>query len=545
MAVLPRDVSARRALLFNHRSEECAALGLRSFIERNTVVAMETLPCTNARWMSRNCCALAALLLFSSALHFEPVQPALLSTGGAFTNAFADYDGDGDLDLFVGFNGALNRLYRNDAGTLLDVAAQVGVAEARATRAVAWGDFDSDGDPDLLVGFAPGRESLVKLYRNDRGRFSDVARVAGLALDSGAVRQPVWVDFDGDGDLDLFLAFRDRANALFRNDSGRFTDVATAVGLADPRKSVGAVWFDYDEDGDLDLYVANMDGNANGLWRNDRGTFVDDAAGAGLMWGGRLPGDASNGTVRPCVADVNNDGHLDLFMANYGRNGVFLNRGAGKFEDVSAMWGMTIDARHDACAFADFDNDGNIDVYVNGTVTGGKSYRDYLYRNEGTNFVDVTPMNIEVLEADHGVQWADFDGDGDEDLALTGSQAAGMHHLMRNLLSGTDPRRSLRVAVTDSAGRAVHAGAEVRVYAAGSRMLLGTRWIDAGSGYDAQSAMPVHFGLRRTGAVDVEVIAPLAGNRRATIRSRVNPRDWSGCVLTIAIGATASLRRCR
>lgn len=495
--------------------------------------------------MSRHCYALTALLIFSNAPRFEPVQAALLSTGGAFTNAFADYDSDGDLDLFVGFNGAPNRLYRNDAGALIDVAAQVGVAEARATRAVAWGDYDSDGDPDLLVGFAPGRESLIKLYRNDRGHFSDVARVAGLALDSGAVRQPVWVDFDGDGDLDLFLAFRDRANALFRNDGGRFTDVATAVGLADPRKSVGAVWFDYDEDGDLDLYVANMDGNANGLWRNDRGTFVDDAASAGLMWGGRIPGDAGNGTVRPCVADVNNDGHLDLFMANYGRNGVFLNRGAGKFEDVSAMWGMTVDARHDACAFADFDNDGRVDLYVNGTVTGGKSYRDYLYRNEGKAFADVTPMNVEVLEADHGVQWADFDGDGDEDLALTGSQANGMHHLMRNLLPAKDARRSLRVAVTDSAGRAVHAGAEIRVYAAGSRVLLGTRWIDAGSGYDAQSAMPVHFGLRRPGAVDVEVITPLAGNRRVAKRLRVNPRDWSGCVLAIAIGATASPRRCR
>ncbi len=520
-------------------------LGLRSFPGENTVPAMNILPWTTVRLMSRSSCALAALVVYSSAPLFEAVQPALLSAGGAFTNAFSDYDGDGDLDLFVGFNGAPNRLYRNDAGTLVDVALQAGVADARATRAVAWGDFDHDGDPDLLVGFAPGRESVIKLYRNDRGNFTDIAREAGLALDSGAVRQPAWVDVDGDGDLDLFLAFRDRANALFRNDSGHFSDVAAAVGLADPRKSVGAVWFDYDEDGDLDVYVANMDGDANGLWRNDGGSFVDNAATAGLMWGGRIPGDVSNGTVRPCVADVNNDGHLDLFMANYGRNGVFLNRGAGKFEDVSAAWGMTVDARHDACAFADVDNDGKVDVYVNGTVTGGKSYRDYLFRNEGSSFTDVTPPNIQALEADHGVQWADFDRDGDEDLALTGSQATGMHHVMRNLLSETDARRSLRVAVTDSAGRAVYAGAEIRVYAAGSRLLLGTRWIDAGSGYDAQSAMPVHVGLRRTGLVDVEVITPLAGSRRVVKRSRVNPRDWRGCVLTIAIGATASLRRCR
>ncbi len=69
---------------------------------------------------------------------------------------------------------------------------------------------------------------------------------------TGAVRQPAFVDFDGDGDLDLFIAFRDRANALYRNDAGKFTDIAAAIGLADPRRTVGAVWFDYDEDGDLD-----------------------------------------------------------------------------------------------------------------------------------------------------------------------------------------------------------------------------------------------------------------------------------------------------
>jgi len=476
---------------------------------------------------------------------FEPTQPTLLSAGGAFTNAFADYDGDGDLDLFVGFNGAPNRLYRNDAGTLVDVAAEAGLAEARATRAMAWGDYDGDGDADLLVGFAPGRESLLKLYRNDRGRFSDVARDAGLARDSGAVRQPVWSDFDADGDLDLFLAFRDRPNAMYQNDAGRFTDVAAALGLADGRKTVGAVWFDFDEDGDLDVYVANMDGDANGMWRNDGGKFVDVAGAAGLQWGGRAPGDAANGTVRPCVADVNNDGRLDLFMANYGKNGVFLNRGSGKFEDVSAAWGMTIDARHDACALADYDNDGRIDVYVNGTVTGGKSYRDYLYRNEGNRFVDVTPTSIETLEADHGVQWADFDGDGDEDLALTGSQATGMHHLMRNLLPSAVARRSLRIAITDSAGRAIHAGAEVRVYRAGSRELLGTRWVDAGSGYDAQSAVPVHFGLPRRGMVDVEVIVPARGARVPVRRARVDPRDWVKCPFTIAVGGAVPKRRCR
>src|SRR5690349_5981621 len=98
---------------------------------------------------------LAAALLLAAAPappRFEPVQRELLGAGGTLVNAWADYDGDGDPDLFVGFNGgsASNRLYRNDAGVLVDVAAAAGIADARATRAAAWGDFDADGDPDLV-----------------------------------------------------------------------------------------------------------------------------------------------------------------------------------------------------------------------------------------------------------------------------------------------------------------------------------------------------------------------------------------------------------
>ncbi len=104
----------------------------------------------------------------SGALRFEPVDPDRLSAGATFLNAWADFDGDDDLDLFVGMGSGPNRLYRNDKGVLTDVAAAVGVADARATRAAAWGDADADGDPDLLVGFTPGAAPLLKIYRNDQ-----------------------------------------------------------------------------------------------------------------------------------------------------------------------------------------------------------------------------------------------------------------------------------------------------------------------------------------------------------------------------------------
>jgi hypothetical protein len=480
--------------------------------------------------------ALVAVLAAQTAVpRFEALQPDRLSSGGALVNAFADYDGDGDPDLFVGFDKTPNRLYRNDDGRLTDVGEGAGIADARSTRAAAWGDMDADGDPDLLVGFTAGEGSTLRLYRNDSGHFTDVTAASGLSTDGGAVRQPVWVDVDGDGDLDLFVAFRDRANAFFRNEGGRFTNVADEVGLADARKTVGAVWFDYDDDGDLDLYTGNMDGDANALFRNTGGRFENVAAAAGVAWGGRVPGEATGGTVRPCAADVNGDGRLDLFMANYGPNGLFLNDGSGGFSDVSAAWGVAIDSHYDTCAFADIDNDGDLDYYVNGTVAGSTHYPDYLLRNTGARFEDVTPDNIRAFKASHGVQWADVDDDGDLDLSLAGSAADGTHAVLLNDLPAEARARSLRIRVLDARGRATLAGSEVRVYAAGTTRLLGVRLVDSGSGYDAQSDLPVHFGLPDLSPVDIRVQTRQNGHSHAETVRGLSPERLAGRVYELRL----------
>jgi hypothetical protein len=465
---------------------------------------------------------------------FTVVQRDALGLGTSFTNAAADFDRDGDLDLFVGFGGVANRLYRNDKGQLTDVAPTAGVSVARAVRSAAWADYDGDGDPDLLVGFAPGPTSVLELYRNDAGQFTVVTAAAGLSVATGGVRQFSFVDVDGDNDLDLFVAFRDRANMLFRNGSGTFTEVADALGLADTRKSVGAAWFDADEDGDLDLIVANQDGDANALFRNDGDRFVDVGAAMGVAWGGRAAALATNGSVRPCAADADGDGHFDLFFANYGPNGLFLKRGA-LFSDVSTAWGVATDGRYDACAFADIDHDGALDLYVNGTVTGGVNYPDFLYRNTGAAYREVTPDSLKALQADHGVLWFDVDRDGDLDLALTGAQPNGMHFVLRNELDSASARRSLAVRVTDAAKRATRAGAEVRVYRAGTRQLLGTRLVDTGSGYNAQSDMPVHFGFATVQRLDVEVTWPSRGTRRRVLVRNVLPQRYAGRALEIVV----------
>jgi hypothetical protein len=171
---------------------------------------------------------------------------------------------------------------------------------------------------------------------------------------------------------------------------------------------------------------------------------------------------------------------------------------------------------------------------VNGTVTGGISYRDALFRNLGNRFVEVTPDSVAAMQADHGVQWADIDGDGDEDLSLTGARPDGMHLILLNLLPEETARRSLRVRVLDANGRATRAGAEVRVYAAGTRRVLATRLVDTGSGYNAQNDMPVHVGLPSMDPVDVEVTWPANGRRQVSVVRDVRPGELS--MVTVRVG---------
>ncbi len=461
-------------------------------------------------------------------------QPELFRDGGSLTNAIADYDNDGDLDIFVGFSNKPNRLYRNDNGTFVDVAKEIGLADVGVIRAAAWGDYDGDGHIDLLIASVSGEDRWIRLYRNggNGSRFADATAAAGLQL-SGNFRQASWVDFDSDGDLDLFLALRDKANVLFRNDDGKFLDVAKEVGLDDSRRSVGAVWFDYDKDGDLDLYVANMDGDANGLFRNDGSRFVDVAAELGVESGGRTLGSALFGTVRPSLADYDNDGNLDIFCANYGPNGLFRNLDGRKFVNTAPGFGLAVDNCYDSGLWGDWDNDGRIDLYVNGTITRGRSFEDFLYRNDETRFSDVTPEILRKNDADHGAQWFDFDRDGDLDLALTGAAADGMHRLLRNNLDADRAKRSLQVLVLDPRGSLTRAGTEIRLYESATKKVLGTGLMDTGSGYNSQNAMPVHFGLPREGAVDVEITSMTKKGRASVRLPGIDPRNYLGRHLAV------------
>ena len=479
---------------------------------------------------------------------FDRVQPELFETPGAQTNSWADYDGDGDLDLFVGMRYTPNRLYRNDGGHFVDVAPEVGLADVEDTRAGAWGDYDGDGDPDLYVGYPAAEDTPNRLYRNDGGSFVDVAPGLGVDL-VGTSRQPSWIDYDGDGDLDLFVALRDQPNRMFRNDGApgenraprdsasdsavgdapawTFTDVTAESGLGDPRRTVGVAWFDYDRDGDPDVHVSNQNGDEDAFYRNEGdGTFVDVAPALGMNHPGR---GAEYGSVAAAVTDHDNDGDLDLFVATYGPDILWSNNGDGTFTDVTDPATLGVDYHSTSAVWGDVDHNGLPDLVVTSYLSGIAAVEDHLFMNAGGGrFHNALPANLLEHGPSHGVAWADFDGDGDLDLSIANNdETGGTHHLYRNLLDPGAAARSLQVAAVDATGRSVVPGAEVRLVDHDTGAPLGTRLIDTGGGYCSQGAAPAHFGLPPgVERVDVRVTFIAGGRRSTVVREGVRPADY-------------------
>ncbi len=231
-------------------------------------------------------------------------------------------------------------------------------------RGSAWGDYDNDGDLDIV---AVGTYQPHVLYRNNGdGTFTDVAAQAGVADPRGGWGS-LFADYNNDGYPDLYITRGGWSgaaeNTLYRNNGdGTFTDVTHTAGVADPQSSFCAAWADYDNDGYIDLYIANGvigDGAANVLYHNNGdGTFTNTAEAAGVANTGNSLGTA--------WGDYDKDGYIDLHVINYGQSNVlYRNNGNGTFTDVTATAGMDLSVT-DAFVtfFLDVDNDADLDLFI-------------------------------------------------------------------------------------------------------------------------------------------------------------------------------------
>ena len=489
------------------------------------------------KWMTG-----AAVLVWMAAAAAEPpftsVQPELFAVRNSLSNAWGDYDNDGDLDLAVSLGTGEIRLYRNDAGRLVSVGAALGMPQSgQEFRGLSWGDYDGDGFLDLLGG-ATAKESLTVVLHNEGGtHFTDVAATLGLTIPNRSARQTNWVDFDNDGDLDVYATDRAGENRLFRNDGGRFTPVPAGAAPADRRPTVGACWLDIDDDGDLDLFLANQAGAADAMWRNDGDRFTDIAAAMGMTGPKRT---ADEGGVGCAVGDFDNDGDLDIFVPNYGHNQLYRRNADRSFTDVAANVGLAVENHAVGADWGDIDNDGDLDLSVmsyEGPV-GAQTPLNALFVNEGTKgFVNVLTKDSPLNAGDHGVQLVDYDNDGALDLSLTdGYGDTGGHFLFRNGLPDEAKRRSLSVLVLDAKGHQTRFGAEVRLFDANGRV-LGAGQVQTGGGYNTQRAAPVHFGLAAMSPVTVEVTFMTKHGRVTQTMKNVAPEAYRGKSVIVRQGS--------
>lgn len=423
------------------------------------------------------------------ALRFSDVDDAPLTTTSlsTYSAAWGDYDGDGFPDPYLAslFN-APAALFRN-TGTNFEQIAAAPVGDGIASRAGAlWVDTDNDGDLDLFVATTANENDLRYINSGD-GTFTQVSDDPTV-VSGGYGQSATAADFDQDGSVDLFVSngggFLAEQNFLFLNTgSGAFTRVTQGDIATEVHPSAGAASADYDGDGRMDLFVANIY-IGNSLFRN-----IGQGAFERVVEGPIVTETETVGATSAAWGDYDNDGDLDLFVSTGSTmNHLYRNEGQGQFVKVASP-PVTTDGGFSAGAvFVDFDNDGWLDLLV-----ARREGSSLLYRGTKTGFEAVTTGPIaDRLSGVNGVAAADYDKDGDVDVLMSNWLGLGTHALFRNETTGNSWLR-VRLIGRMSNRSGIGARVSVRATIAGE-----TFWqLRQIGGEDAQGSQELiaHFGL--------------------------------------------------
>lgn len=461
-----------------------------------------------------------------------------------------DFDRDGWPDLYCVNGCALpslqktdpkffNRLYRNNRdGTFTDVTRKAGVQGHGYEMGVAVGDYNNDGFEDLYVLGVHGNI----LYRNNGdGTFTDVTQAAGV---NGATAKghklwsvaAAWVDYDNDGRLDLVVSnycdwspgedpvcgglnpadraychpdkYRAEPVLLYHNNGdGTFTEMSEKAGIGNLLgKGMGIAIADYDGDGRPDIFIAND---------NDRNLLIHNLGGGKLKEVGMQAGIAYNGDGRQISGmgadfrDFDGDGLPDIVMTGL-RNEtfeLFRNNGKGGFDDASAgseLLALSRSWSGWSCGFADFDNDGRLDIFVAcGGLEMNEPQANRVLQNAGAKFVDVSSgagNDFQVARVHRGAAFADFDNDGRIDIAVTSINGpvelwmnrSPMQHWLQLKLQGTRSNAS---------------GLGAKIVCRGSQRTQ-TCLVSNSVGYGCSSDSRVHFGLGEERTVSLDIHWP-------------------------------------
>lgn len=465
-----------------------------------------------------------------------------------------DYNGDGKIDILflngspltkLGGEGATrNALYKNKGNwEFEEVTEAAGLGDSRFHLGTCIGDYNNDGFSDVfLSNFGPDI-----LYRNNGdGTFTDVTQVAGVGNGNEVGAGAAFLDIEGDGDLDLFVAnycdfqiskhqarrvnghpaysgpaiYGARPDSLFRNEGdGTFTDISRQSGIAAiPGTGMGVVCADYDNDGDTDIIVGN-DAMANFVWRNEGGGKFKEV---GLLSG--LAYDMNGiglGTMGVDCADYDNDGKLDFYMTSYEKQWAVLyrNDGGGFFSDVTNATGAGTGTFSDVTwgtGIVDFDNDGFRDLFVAcghlqdniGLWDDTKAYEAQnilLWNSKGRKFYEYSNRSgdgLTVERSSRGAAFDDLDNDGDLDVVILNARRKP------TLLRNDSPNENHWIRIRLQGGPGSRDGIGARIHVVAGDLTL-TDEVRSGRGYQSHYGGHPHFGLGQRTHIDrIEVRWP-------------------------------------
>jgi hypothetical protein len=467
--------------------------------------------------------------------------------------AWGDYNNDGYQDLLL--NGSV--LFRNDSGHgFTNVTDSVGLTDAKG-RGGLFADFNNDGWLDLYVSAGEGG---ARFYRNDSGRYVFLSDRAGGPDNKYPTEGAGFADFDNDGWVDLYCANYENwekheyyPDQLFQNQHGYFADVTKKAGIVPPYgidlAGRGVNWGDFNNDGYQDCYVSNYRLCENFLWVNNHDSTFTNLAGQLGVAGDEVNG-AYGHTIGSEWGDFDCDGDLDLFCGNlaHPRYIEFSNRSmlyenrmsqtvhrpssivSSPFVDVRAASGIRYEETHSDPAWADVDNDGDLDLYVTSIYEGRRSFlyenqgkpvtpreaqsadsrglseagRDsstppgYARNDGGVRFSEVTWLSGTRVFNGWGCAFADFDNDGDQDLVV--GSGSGVKLFRNDTENGN---KWLEVRVIGKKFNRAGIGARVTVTQGKSRQI---REVEGGKGTMSQNALVQHFGFGQSDTpVTVEV----------------------------------------
>ena len=474
------------------------------------------------------------------------VEAGLAGLDGVSAAVFADYDNDGHKDLFVSRTFRPNQLFHNNGdGTFTDVTKESGLGADSCTTVAAWADYDNDGFLDLYVGrymdprtripttfYSRNGEPNQLYHNNGDGTFTNVTERAGVG-DKGLCLGVVWGDFNDDGYPDLYVVNDFGRKTLYRNNGdGTFKDITIKSNTLAYGAGMSASFVDYDNDGKFDYYVTHI--------RSEHSWYAEAPTVKRYMLRSLTEGTWK--TDMPLYWEIMRQsglGFVGVFQQMASGNTLLRNKGDGTFEDVTLKANANPPGWFWGACFADFDNDGWQDVYaangwvyndknseieldfLNNVVVNQRQYKTgiffdpayfgrlswhgwernrYLHNNGDGTFTEMGhATGTDLLMNSRGVAVADFWNRGVMDIAVSGS--TDRHALLKNMVGVG--RNWLQIELIGTVSNRDAVGTRVTIYIDGQQQ---AREVVLGDSYGSQSSLRLHFGLGRSAIVDKVIV---------------------------------------